>query len=101
MLPVAIHDNDRLSARRDEARQDGCLVAEIPREAKPLHFRIDPPQRLDLLPRSIRAPVVDDQHFEVVAGSGANDLRNDSRQRILFVVRRHHDRDKAIGHGST
>ena len=101
MLPVAIHDNDRLPTRRDEAGQDGRLVAEIPREAKPLYFRIDLPQCLDLLPRSIRAPVVNDQHFEVVAGSGTNDLRNDPRQRVLFVVRRHHDRDEAIGHGST
>ena len=41
MLAVGVHDDDRLAARREESRQDGRLMSEVPREAKPSYFWLD------------------------------------------------------------
>jgi len=75
-------------------------MPEVSRETQASHTRMLSPQAFDLRPRPVTTPVIDDDDLEVALRDGGDDLGNDARERLFFVVRRHHDGDE-ISHGST
>ncbi len=65
MLAIGVHDDDGVTPRRQQARQDRRLVAEVSREAQPAHRAMRRLQGLDLSPRAVGAAVIDDHDLEV------------------------------------
>ena len=81
----------RVAPRRQQTGQDGRLVAEVSREAKPAYARMGLPQVLDLPPRPVGASVIHDQDLDVVLRDRRRNRRDNQRQRRLLVVGGQHD----------
>ena len=91
MLPVGVHHDHRVAPRRQQTGQDGRLVAEVSREAKPAYPRMGLSQVLDLAPRRVGASIIHDQDLDVVLRGRRRNRRHDQRQRRLLVVGGQHD----------
>ncbi len=91
VLQIAVHDDDRVTARDAQAGRERALLPEVPRKMDGL----DPGARLRELPelvaRAVRRPVVDEHDLEARPETAEHlvELVDQRKQDLRLVVERH------------
>src|SRR6185369_16126671 len=95
MLQIVVHDHDDVALRLIESGHRRVVLAKIPGKADPLDEGMPRSERLDDLPASIRASVVDEDEFEAISQPGRVHRRGylvrQMRQNVLAAVYRNDD----------
>ncbi len=97
MLTIRVHHDDGVTTSRKQPGQDGRLMTEVSREAKPTDRRMCLPEELDLPPRPVGTAIVHDQNLEGRRRDRCDDRRNDRWKRLLLVVRGQDDGHERVG----
>src|SRR5881628_928434 len=93
MREIGVHDEQRVTARRAESRDDRRRETGLARPSHDAHgIRLAEPIR-DLR-RAVGRSVVDDDEFPLRIGERFRESFNETRERVGFVVRGDDDRDE-------